>query len=1451
MQPDTAYSSLDPLTAQMAGMSVLDDGDEKGPEAAAQPGAYYVGSSDELSAEYRSPDEQLLEMIDSFKRMDEASVARVLIEQGEGLLGRFLDTHAQYMPDGDRRALNENIRHLETIGRRIQSQGYAQTGAGAVEMQRLMVYLKKTIPIVARTIDQEVRQRSAHGERDRVVTQLDARTDWAQEAAVLEKKSDIKAQIMGMREYELFQDLFLRSGVNTAQNQLEATAYQVEMSKREAYLWNVADSDAHGRFASELQKAIAKLQRHERSLQQLITEVDSSAATLRPDLRPSLGKAPPSPWRREGHRQGLALRGGGGGSPSPSPDPEFGVSPSASRSGSAEMMDLRPAEDRSLSRSESEDPTESVSPEGGSRERSFSGENRKVQQAAAITDDNFAQILLIRNPEDIANKFGVRARDVTDLYKTYGSQLRRPETVMNILKFLKHDIGLELDKAVPEYILSRILDDFQRGRHTKPTHKRIYPPGTTLRHVIRQLASGFPKEGSIDDIYDDTTFLDEKTQRTPYTLDEANALKLIGKGKTVTAVRKVRLLEIFRLSRSHSRLKGAVSILQLYEYRRVTGRSKIPPAVPAYVKKMGWDRHAMKLLYPMFGSKSVLTGEFFQKDTKTQVAFLRAQGSAPFANPNNWKKILMKLDGYKKTDFPKDRQAGAYTEAETTRIWAHMMKFCTKLFNAAGVTREDAAPLDNAMGVLMKHVTGMSPSPAREAARRGGGMGPPRPKPSPSPSLSRSPSAVAPRPPRSIMIEHMDPLKVNWAAPFQGMEDFGKNLLLGFEESFAKYAHNAGKRLEYDDLYSLKNNLLAKLTNSWENVGRQTKYLMPTFIGNPNIRDKYAFETTFLKIGYNYYISQLNDQALPHKTVDGKRQVVPIASIQIPGVISLDDAFRKKMFRHKDREEVENMLLQLVAAETIIHNMKTEKWKGSVEDSGLLDNLKGRLRGYEGEVRKTYQDAVSEWVKAGNTPTTFPVRDWEARLANHQWYSLQQIFGSVKKTKDETGKTVDLQWGEHVYDQQQVVDDGRTAKRVRERGPESVARHLGGVSRRSLSREPEPALDTAMWAADAEEKGPVHVPGPRDAIASLQTISSNFVLHHTGGVRALTLETLDAVYDQNIAILKEVDPASAAAVEKLWTTKMTKNQAYESVRKIAGIRRRLEQLHKPRRKPAKGRRPPRPAPQIAPIAEEPEPEDEKDPGGEQAAVDIYRQGGGEIERFYRTGASTEAYVPHTRRLRADVLHPTMYNNLAQVHLLQTDNNVQPVMGRVHMVKPEANFSDKHFMLDVDGDINEGEKTMVERSRRGPFREQKGASTIMDRSAHVMYRKRGGAFEITVRRGGINGELQQMLSKLSTHRMQTGGSRVVIIKGGRRYKLGLLTEIDLRYLIDLVSECVAQYGNCGLEITEEVAGRGPLYKKHVHSARFKSDSRRHKGAAHRAVDQMEHALKDEKMRFMPF
>ena len=78
-------------------------------------------------------------------------------------------------------------------------------------------------------------------------------------------------------------------------------------------------------------------------------------------------------------------------------------------------------------------------------------------------------------------------------------------------------------------------------------------------------------------------------------------------------------------------------------------------------------------------------------------------------------------------------------------------------------------------------------------------------------------------------------------------------------------------------------------------------------------------------------------------------------------------------------------------------------------------------------------------------------------------------------------------------------------------------------------------------------------------------------------------------------------------------------------------------------------------------------------------------------------------------------------------------------------------------------------------------------------------------------------------------MSTSGSLVTLIKGNKRFRLGKLTEINMRYLRELVDNCLEQYGSCGLEITEtDQAGEGALYKSSVHNKRFKAKARTNKG-----------------------
>jgi predicted transcriptional regulator len=126
--------------------------------------------------------------------------------------------------------------------------------------------------------------------------------------------------------------------------------------------------------------------------------------------------------------------------------------------------------------------------------------------------------------------------------------------------------------------------------------------------------------------------------------------------------------------------------------------------------------------------------------------------------------------------------------------------------------------------------------------------------------------------------------------------------------------------------------------------------------------------------------------------------------------------------------------------------------------------------------------------------------------------------------------------------------------------------------------------------------------------------------------------------------------------------------------------------------------------------------------------------------------------------------------------------------------------------------------------------------VLDSSAHVTYRNRTGIMEITIRRGAVRQEFQQLLNKLQMHRISAWGSYVTLIKGTKRFRLGRLADINLSYLQSLIEECTDQYGNCGIEIAESgsKAGAGALYKGGVHGSRFKSKSRRGKGIYNASV-----------------
>ena len=184
--------------------------------------------------------------------------------------------------------------------------------------------------------------------------------------------------------------------------------------------------------------------------------------------------------------------------------------------------------------------------------------------------------------------------------------------------------------------------------------------------------------------------------------------------------------------------------------------------------------------------------------------------------------------------------------------------------------------------------------------------------------------------------------------------------------------------------------------------------------------------------------------------------------------------------------------------------------------------------------------------------------------------------------------------------------------------------------------------------------------------------------------------------------------------------------------------------------------------------------------------------------------------------------PTGIASTSYNHLIQGD--LAPI-GRVHLVTLGPLVGDeesRHFLAEMDADSNMGAKRMLDAGRRGPFKASSGASRIMDRSAHVLYRRRGHSIEITVLRGVTAYELDTLIGKLSAHRLSTTRS-TLFFTDGRKKKLGSLDRIDMEKLRDKVQKALDKRRQIGIEISDQ-SHRGIMHKAGGHKRAMKASMR---------------------------
>ena len=192
----------------------------------------------------------------------------------------------------------------------------------------------------------------------------------------------------------------------------------------------------------------------------------------------------------------------------------------------------------------------------------------------------------------------------------------------------------------------------------------------------------------------------------------------------------------------------------------------------------------------------------------------------------------------------------------------------------------------------------------------------------------------------------------------------------------------------------------------------------------------------------------------------------------------------------------------------------------------------------------------------------------------------------------------------------------------------------------------------------------------------------------------------------------------------------------------------------------------------------------------------------DIEKLRQHNLSVETVAKGTER-------NTSYN-----HMIEGD--LAPV-GRVHLVKMGNQVGDQrdnHILAQMDADSNMGAKTLLQRSKRGPFKRSSGRSRIMSRTAHVSYRRRNNALEITVRRGVTSQEMDTLIAKLGAHRLTTRSSFLYLIKGGSKKLVSRLSNVNLEKFRAKIDDCLDKYSSIGL-LVQDTFTKGALHKGYSH------------------------------------
>ena len=720
----------------------------------------------------------------------------------------------------------------------------------------------------------------------------------------------------------------------------------------------------------------------------------------------------------------LRIRGGGAGDPSPPAERKEKPKPKP-----VPRVDLTAKPDPPRV----EDPRDPFYPAGQDRIRvSDWGADFRQSVDQIEVDGKRVSFVLPFKADPIVYQFayGVKARDVVDLFNTYHRGVDYVHTVKALLEVMtSSDESLQLDSQLPPTV----------QRAEKREVRRDWR-GRTLRGILQSGVVGRkdPQKATHIDI-------DNLTQK--------QAFKLIGGGKPGVRPKKkeapnpkeraskvrprgilVDMYEAWRVSAAGRRAKyDNIDALQLFSYH--TGHAqglgryarsgsstveRVPKEFREGVEELNANRHTLKLLGGLFGSKAgdnAFSPYFWSLKLDEQVKLMQADTSSKGGyKPNNWVRVLEAYDAMPKG--VKEQPANAsYSPGDRLLLWTAVSTIMRSFISDSGVSSQHAGDY-LAQYAAAYHKPSPSPEPDEgevpykdRYSRRSRTRSPEDPASGYSEEEEEEQAeAGGARKKRKKRIRTQGDVE-KAASDFHGYKNFplpgsypnqpvGSHLFAEFQKLVDKtrggqvLRGKSGSTGQY-----IEGNLKTTLERLYKR--RHTEHDNPSkyeiyrnLVNNAKNEDKKSFQTYLEKVGWNDYVERLSDGLFGQPDASWKK-IYMFDVTKLPGKEDWRKFLYEEVFRAEDQDEVADLLQKWVASR--IWNENTRQGRTDVD---AKNNFKRTLSEKYAHVRANYVALEKAWRTAGKWDQ-FPVKDWEARLDfGNQLTQLDQIYPKVAANKE-------------------------------------------------------------------------------------------------------------------------------------------------------------------------------------------------------------------------------------------------------------------------------------------------------------------------------------------------------------------------------------------------------------------------------------------------------------------